>query len=119
MRRQAARLEQETGIVVTVSAPSSLPTLSTATEVVLLRAVQEGLANVRRHASASNVVVDIAERDDGVRVVVTDNGIGIADSHTDGYGLRGMRDRVEEAGGQLRIGPADDCGTRLEVEVPA
>lgn len=91
-------------------------------EVVLLRAAQEGLANVRRHARARSV--RLALRSSGqasgrsVELVVEDDGVGMTPQTAEGFGLRGMRDRVRSGGGEVSIGPAEGGGTRVVVRLP-
>ncbi|WP_245617280.1 sensor histidine kinase [Amycolatopsis taiwanensis] len=117
LRRQAEHLAEETGIEVDCRVPDSLPPLPTATEVVLLRAAQEAIANVRKHANASHVSMEVTVADDVARLVITDDGAGFdPDRPARGYGLAGMRDRARQVGGAMtvRTGP----GTTVTVEVP-
>ena len=88
------------------------------TEVVLLRAAQEALTNVYRHAGASEATVTLTYEPAGACLVVADNGCGFDTSATvghdtegskgegsrnEGYGLRGMRARVEQVGGHIAV----------------
>jgi signal transduction histidine kinase len=89
---------------------------------VAYRVVQEALTNVGRHApgARSVVVVVRAGRDDGrLRVVVSDDGgpPGPLDENRPGYGLRGMRERVEGAGGTLVAGPGG-AGFAVDATIP-
>jgi signal transduction histidine kinase len=87
-------------------------------ETTVYRVVQEGLTNVSKHAAAERVLVAVAPRDGMVSVEVRDNGRGIdpVAAHN-GFGLRGMRERVEAAGGRLDVsGDAD--GTSLVALLP-
>ncbi|MBO0806624.1 MAG: sensor histidine kinase [Nocardiopsaceae bacterium] len=94
--------------------------LPTATEVVLLRVAQEALANVRKHAAARQVDVGLCYADGAVRLTVADDGRGFdAEAASDGYGLRGMRDRVRQAGGTIAVTSAPGEGTVVRAEVPA
>ncbi|NEA22884.1 sensor histidine kinase [Actinomadura bangladeshensis] len=87
-----------------------------AVEVVLLRVTQEALANVRKHAEATEVKVRL-EYGDAVRLTVADDGRGFApDAVERGFGLRGMRSRVEQAGGTFTVTGGD--GTVVEVVIP-
>ncbi|MFB4308018.1 sensor histidine kinase [Actinomadura sp. GTD37] len=87
-----------------------------AVEVVLLRVTQEALANVRKHAAATGVRVRL-EYGEPVRLSVADDGRGFAPEEVErGFGLRGMRSRVEQAGGTFTVAGGD--GTRVEVEIP-
>jgi signal transduction histidine kinase len=54
-----------------------------------------------------------------VRLSLSDNGIGLDDEHVDGFGLRGMRGRVAQAGGTMSVGPTPGGGLTVAVEVPA
>lgn len=94
--------------------------LPTTTEVVLLRVAQEALANVRRHAAARQVDVELRYDDDAVRLTVSDDGQGFdPDAVSGGYGLRGMRERIRQAGGTITVRTAPGEGTVVRAEVPA
>ena len=117
--RQCERLSAETDVAVTMRSDDELPPLGMATDVVLLRAAQEAFANVRRHAQASTVSVELSRADGCVRLSVADNGIGLGDEHNEGFGLRGMRARVTQVGGTMLVSPTPGGGTTVTVEVPA
>lgn len=68
---------------------------------VVERVVREGLGNVVRHAGASMAVVTVDKLGDQATVDVYDNGRGI--TGPEGYGLKGLRDRVTDAGGRLTV----------------
>ena len=88
--------------------------------MILLRAAQEALTNVRRHAQASRVELSLTCGADGtVQLEVTDNGRGIEPEAAEGFGLRGMRDRVRSGGGELAVSGAAERGTRVQVTLPA
>jgi signal transduction histidine kinase len=116
--RQCDRLAAETDATVTARIADDLPTQSMATDVVLLRATQEAFANIRKHAHASAVTVELAPSASGVRLTVEDNGIGTDSRHREGFGLRGMRARVAQVGGAMTVSAAEGGGTTLTVEVP-
>lgn len=117
IRRQVERLREETEIDATYRTVGGVGELPTAVEVVLLRAAQEALSNVRKHAGARTVNVVLRFGADSVTLTVTDDGVGFA-SGTEGFGLSGMRARVEQVSGTLVIQSAPGNGTRLELEVP-
>jgi signal transduction histidine kinase len=50
---------------------------------------------------------------------IADNGIGLTDEHTDGFGLRGMRARATQVGGTMSVTPTPGGETTVTVEVPA
>jgi signal transduction histidine kinase len=118
IQRQCDRLSAEAGVAVTMHASDDLPPLGMAAEVVLLRAAQEAFANISKHAQATEVTVALCSSYGGVRLSVVDNGIGLADDHTEGFGLRGMRARVAQVGGTMTVSPTPSGGTTVMVDVP-
>ncbi|GAA4193874.1 sensor histidine kinase [Streptosporangium oxazolinicum] len=118
LRRLTNRLGEETDLSTAFEVYGESRPLSAPVEVVLVRAAQEGLANVRKHAGAESATVSIAYRDDSVRLEVRDDGRGFEPSGGQGYGLRGMRARVEQVGGTLTVTGLPGEGTTLEVAVP-
>lgn len=86
------------------------------------RVVQEGLTNIFRHAKASRVDIAVAREHaarPGIRITVRDDGVGLADGRTDGFGLTGMRERVWALGGSVTIANATGGGALLEALIPA
>jgi signal transduction histidine kinase len=84
----------------------------------LYRAAQEGITNARRHAGAGRVDVLLNFGPTGATLVVADDGCGFTpDGH--GFGLAGMRERVEQVGGRVRVDSSPGTGTRLTVTMPA
>jgi len=87
-------------------------------EITVYRAAQEALTNVRRHARASHLSIELAfSRSNGVRLRVEDDGIG-ADGVGQGFGLVGLRERAESVGGKVAIRSGRGQGFTLEVELP-
>jgi signal transduction histidine kinase len=87
----------------------------------LFRVVQESLTNIRKHAHASKVLVRLRADAEQVDLTVLDNGLGAqagVDGHEPGFGLLGMRERVELLGGTVRAGPEPEHGWRVEVRIP-
>jgi signal transduction histidine kinase len=119
VRRQAARFAEETGIPASCRVCGDTRALPTAVEVVLLRAVQESLTNVRRHADAREVRVVLSFVEGCVRLVVRDDGGGFDPAAVHGFGVQGMRSRAEQVGGTLTVRSDQETGTFIEVEVPA
>ena len=77
----------------------------------------EGLANIVKYARASRASVTVSASAGAVRVEVTDDGVGGADVSR-GTGLRGLADRVEALGGELRVEGSDGAGTRVVAQIP-
>lgn len=93
--------------------------------LTVYRLVQESLTNVYKHARAGRVEIDlersvsIAPRRDEVRVTVCDDGRGIdLAAHPLGYGLGGMRERVELIGGDFAVESTPGLGLRVVASLP-
>jgi PAS domain S-box-containing protein len=78
--------------------------------------VAEAVANVQKHAAASELRVALTATDGQLRVVVVDDGVGGAD--VAGAGLRGLADRVEALSGQLTVESSPGAGTRISAAIP-
>lgn len=86
---------------------------------VLLRCTQEIITNAVRHAGARHLWIKVyREAPDRVVVEARDDGVG-ADMVNVGNGLRGMRERLQQCGGQLQIETRPGEGFRLRATVPA
>jgi two-component system nitrate/nitrite sensor histidine kinase NarX len=95
------------------------PHLSPVAEAQLVRIVQEALANVRKHAQASQVQVSLACHDRSFCVTVTDDGIGFDNLPLHGhYGLATMRERAKEAKGGLTVTSRHNEGTQVKLWLP-
>jgi signal transduction histidine kinase len=100
--------------------------LSPEVTLALMRTAQEALTNARRHAPGSAVQVRLVYEAASTSVTVTnDAALGsppavgaVSAGPTGGYGLTGMRERLELAGGRLAAGPGPD-GWTVHAEVPA
>ena len=93
--------------------------LARETETTVYRLVQEALTNAARHSGATRMQVEVAERDGAIEVTVVDDGCGFDPAAaTAGFGLRGMRERAQLAGGTLTIESAAD-GSTVRARVPA
>jgi signal transduction histidine kinase len=90
--------------------------LAPAAEFALRRATQEALTNVRRHSQASSVRVRLEYREDSVRLAISDDGRG-ANAPGAGFGLVGMRERVELLGGVFELRTAPGQGFAIEIRL--
>jgi len=107
------------GIVTTYSVEGDPYGLSVSAKMALFRAAQEGLTNVRKHASASEVRVVLAYEPAHVSLTITDNGLGGQTGESGGFGLLGLRERVGLLGGSLEADSRPQGGFQLAVTVPA
>lgn len=115
---------QRTGLEVRVQYEGPDERLHPDLETVVYRVVQEALTNAAKHSGASVVEVDV-RREVMVIVEVRDRGRGFAlplvgerEAEGRGFGLRGLRDRVQLFGGQLVVDSAPGRGTVVRAEVP-
>jgi signal transduction histidine kinase len=87
--------------------------------LALYRVVQEGLTNVRKHASASRVDIELNFSEaDTIRLTLRDDGIGAADT-SGGFGLIGLRERVHLLDGEFKVETRVGKGFQLDVSIPA
>jgi signal transduction histidine kinase len=95
--------------------------LAEGVDVAAFRIVQEALANVVRHAHADHACIRLEHRSHGLRITVTDNGIGAPGPQAppEGHGLQGMRERVAICGGDFSAGPRPDGGYQIHAFLPA
>ncbi|WP_209699046.1 sensor histidine kinase [Kribbella aluminosa] len=123
LRRQAERFAAETGVDVQVSLDlpdDEVAALPQAQQVVLLRSAQEALANVRKHAAATQVLITLGLSSNRVWIEIRDDGSGFSPGvASGGFGLNAMRGRVEESGGTVQIESTPGHGTRVQVLIPA
>jgi two-component system, NarL family, sensor kinase len=110
----------ETSLEIT---PSRFPRLLPQLENAIYRIIQEALTNAFRHSGTTRVAVALRKKGDFVSLAVRDFGKGIPEDiaafrpGTLGVGVGGMRQRVKEFGGELRLAKADP-GTLVEVVIP-
>jgi signal transduction histidine kinase len=124
----AARWEEESGVEALATTTGTVHALRPEIEVTLLRAAQEALANAYKHASASQVVLTLSYMDGMVVLDVQDNGVGFdmsrlslspVEQSAGGFGLKALRERVEQQGGTLSIESSCGEGTTIAVALPA
>ncbi len=111
--RHSAGVDLETDL--RIDAASLDPEL----ETVVYRLVQEALTNIAKHASATNAELRIRGGEGRLDVLVADDGRGFDPTlEYSGFGLTGMRERVELAGGELQIDSEPGAGTRVMASLP-
>jgi signal transduction histidine kinase len=89
-----------------------------ATRAALYRIAQEALANVFKHAQASQVWVTLAFEDGEVCLALRDDGKGISSESGRGHGLESMAERARACGGSLRAEALPGSGTVVEARLP-
>ena len=120
--RLVERLGVEVGLDARLVVEGTPRSLDPERDVALLRALQEGLANVRRHASAAHVAVSLDYGASTVVLALRDDGCGFdpsTDAASAGFGLGGMRTRLELVGGSADVRSAPGEGTVVRAWVGA
>ncbi len=122
VRWQASEFQKHTGVEIEVEAPDTDGAVNRDTALALFRIFQETLTNVARHAKATRVWVDLAVSDNGYVLQVRDNGSGVNEadlSKATSHGVRGMRERAQQFGGDVTVTSQPGKGTTLVASVPA
>jgi signal transduction histidine kinase len=117
LERIAQRTQTETGVLVTVELHGTPTKIEAAEEVVVLRAVQESLTNVGKHAQATHAVVALHYDTIPVSASVRDDGRGfiVGQANKDGHGLTGMYARLASVGGSMTVDSTVGVGTEVRV----
>lgn len=112
---------KRTGIVCRVNCAEDAGNIDQMRSIALFRIFQEALTNVARHSGASKVEVEYQNNGREAVLTVTDNGRGLPDEHAvsrNSYGIRGMRERVEQLGGEIKFACPLEGGLSLTVSLP-
>jgi PAS domain S-box-containing protein len=121
-----SEFSERTGVrhTLTDEAPE-LESLDDEKKTAIFRALQESLTNVTKYARASNVRAVFRSENGQVTLEVIDDGVGFTPARTPGrghagggFGLLGMRERVQSAGGECRVESAPGRGTTVRVSLP-
>lgn len=94
---------EKTGVTIKFQIIEESTTQVTTANLALYRIIQEALTNAIRHGKATEISVSLNYTVDSIGFQVTDNGIG-ADVVKEGYGLKGIRERVKAFGGTIEFG---------------
>jgi len=112
----AARFAAENSVSVKNVSTGAPRPIGPEKEAALYRVTQEALNNVKKHARARQVNITLSYMDDLVALDIVDDGMGFAETNPRGFGLKTMRERVEEFGGTLAI--ESERGTAIGVLMP-
>jgi len=117
-------LQARSGMEMKLHVDPDLGRLPNDLELLVFRIVQEGLTNIHRHSESKIARISVGLDAEGVAVEVEDKGKGIApekmaeiQSRGSGVGIRGMRERVRQFNGEMRI-ESNGSGTRISVRLP-
>jgi signal transduction histidine kinase len=126
LERASEGWTRETGIKLNYLVTGDPCSLHPEVEVTLLRAMREGLANIYKHAHATEASVTLSYMENQVVLDVHDNGVGfnpqvLTPDSTDiqeGYGLQSMQQRAAQVGGQVILESSPGKGTTLAIQIP-
>jgi two-component system sensor histidine kinase DegS len=125
VREYVDAYEDRHGLAVHLEGEEAATALPALIAFQLLRIIQEALANVRKHARASNAWISFKIVDDNkLEMVVADDGRGFEPEAVavkpsqKSFGLASMRERVESLGGDLQLDSRPGGGTRVIVSIP-
>jgi len=116
---------QRSNIAVTLELPNDVARLTNEIELTIFRIVQESLTNIHRHSDSRTASIRLYFQDEQLQLEIKDAGKGIPEkkmallnsSRGTGVGIRGMRERLHQLGGDLQI-ESTSHGTRLHATVP-
>jgi signal transduction histidine kinase len=111
---------QRSAVAVHVETTGDCRRLAPDTEATLFRVAQESLTNVAKHAQASKVWLTLSYLDDVALLDIRDDGVGFDPDarRPDGYGIDGMRRRLQRVAGSLEVESAPGEGTAINASVP-
>ena len=122
IRKEAKDLAKNTGVRARVTVDENVGRLEPEVEIAVYRIVQEALHNVAKHAQAKSVSVNVTRELGSLRLVVEDDGVGVAEKSSNSrghsFGLAGIKERVNSMRGEMALSSSQGAGTRLEVSVP-
>ena len=116
--RLIADFEEATGLRIDAELPAPFPALTPQQQLTIYRAVQEGLTNVHKHASASHVQVQVVAGQKSIVLHIQDDGSGLAAAFSGGFGLRGLGERAARLGGTVQLLPRPEGGAVLTMSLP-
>jgi two-component system, NarL family, sensor histidine kinase UhpB len=107
------------GAVASLNISGDLEDIAESVAITAYRVIQESMTNIARYADASKVSIGILQEIDTLVLMIEDDGRGFdTNEMTSGFGLTGMRERVEGLGGEFELDSAIGDGTRLVVRLP-
>ena len=117
-------LEERSGLNIRLVIPEDLGRFSHELELSVFRIVQECLTNVHRHSGSKVATIRIVRADQNISLEVQDQGKGISpdklvqlQAKGGGVGIRGMRERVLQLGGEMRLN-SEGSGTLIAITIP-
>ena len=117
-------LAERSDVAITLDVADDVGRLPSDMELAIFRLVQECLTNIHRHSGSKTAVIRVAREGQSVRAEVKDHGKGISperlleiQSHGSGVGIRGIRERIRQFHGEMKI-ESNGSGTSVIVSIP-
>ncbi len=125
LRQEVGRLAQSSNIIARFEVSENKRELPLEIETAVLRIGQESLANIKKHAQATEVKVELGFDKSNVILTIRDNGVGfVSDSNNKGtqehrgFGLISMQDRTKSLGGTFEVQSEEGQGTVIKIVIP-
>jgi signal transduction histidine kinase len=122
MKSHCREFTRRTGLPCDVEVQEDFDDLDPAWSIAFYRIAQESLTNITKHAQANRVRIALTREQDGIRLRIVDDGIGLAEeslSKPKSHGVVGMRERMRLMGGTFQIRrPEEGTGTVVEAFIP-
>jgi signal transduction histidine kinase len=120
LRSHCRELAQRSACSCEFEAMEDFETLDRMHSIALYRVAQEALTNAEKHARAASIQVDLRREENGIRLRIWDDGVGLPDElNTGSHGMAAMRERIEALGGTLTVTGAREQGTQVVAFIPA
>lgn len=119
LRRLASGFQKATGLPIHVQLPEIDCPISDAQRLALFRAAQEGLTNIQRHAQARQAWLQLECPADRIILRIEDDGTGLhPEPDSPGFGIRGLRERASQLGGEVSLSARPVGGAILSLSLP-
>jgi signal transduction histidine kinase len=110
------RINEAKMLAIHFSHPGKLP-LKAEEQIILFRIIQEALQNAIKHSEAQNILIEIETQAENIIVTITDDGKGFKTISSDGLGIRNMKHRTKQLGGNITWNiPAN--GSSITIHLP-
>jgi signal transduction histidine kinase len=119
LSRLVDQVQQATALNIHLSLADCPAHLSLPQHQALYRATQEALTNIQRHALASEAWLQLTCQDNGIELLISDNGVGISPEQArSGFGLLGLQERAVLQGGEFHVDARPGGGTQITFRIP-
>ena len=119
LQRLITNFQDATGLIVHQMLPEEMPHLPGPYRMAIYRTTQEALTNIQKHAQAQRVWLMLTISNNRVSLLVGDDGQGVSlRKDQSGFGLRGMRERAAQLGGELHLEARKGGGTQVSFRLP-